>query len=88
MTGTVQVLRQGTGHVCKAAGLGEWLDLRGEKADRESFWHGGADLGQRWSGYDEAMRRLLIGLTVTLLVVVSIGVGVAIALWPHSSFWR
>jgi hypothetical protein len=34
------------------------------------------------------MRRLLIGLTVTLLVVVSIGVGVAIALWPHSAFWR
>jgi hypothetical protein len=34
------------------------------------------------------MRRLLIGLTVTLLVVVSIGVGVAIALWPRSAFWR
>jgi len=29
------------------------------------------------------MRRVLIGLTVTLLVVVSIGVGVAIARWPH-----
>ncbi len=30
-----------------------------------------------------AMRRLLIGLTVTLLVVVSIGVGVAVARWPQ-----
>jgi len=34
-----------------------------------------------------AMRRLLIGLTVTLLVVVSIGVGVAIARWPHTRLW-
>jgi hypothetical protein len=29
------------------------------------------------------MRRLLIGLTVTLLLVASIGVGVAVARWPH-----
>jgi hypothetical protein len=41
----------------------------------------------RGSGYDEAMRRLLIGLTVTLLVVVSIGVGVAIARWPQPHLW-
>jgi hypothetical protein len=34
------------------------------------------------------MRRLLIGLTVTLLVVVSIGVGVAVARWPYSHLWR
>ena len=34
------------------------------------------------------MRRLLIGLTVTLLVVVSIGVGVAIARWPLAHLWR
>jgi hypothetical protein len=34
------------------------------------------------------MRRLLIGLTVTLLVVVSIGVGVAVARWPqHAHLW-
>ena len=31
----------------------------------------------------QAMRRFLIGLTVTLIVVVSIGVGVAVALWPR-----
>jgi len=31
------------------------------------------------SGYDAAMRRVLIGLTVTLLLVVSIGVGVVVA---------
>jgi hypothetical protein len=37
--------------------------------------------------YDAAMRRLLIGLTVTLLVVVSIGVGVAVARWPHPHLW-
>jgi hypothetical protein len=34
------------------------------------------------SGYDVTMRRLLIGLTVTLLMVVSIGVGMAVARWP------
>jgi hypothetical protein len=33
------------------------------------------------------MRRVLIGLTVTLLVVVSIGVGVAIARWTHPHLW-
>jgi hypothetical protein len=33
------------------------------------------------------MRRLMIGLTVTLLLVVSIGVGVAIARWPRPHFW-
>jgi hypothetical protein len=34
------------------------------------------------------MRRMLIGLTVTLLVIVSISVGVAIARWPHAHLWR
>jgi len=34
------------------------------------------------------MRRLLIGLTVTLLVIVSIGVGVTVARWPHAYLWR
>jgi hypothetical protein len=33
------------------------------------------------------MRRLLIGLTVTLLLVISIGVGVAIARWPQAHLW-
>jgi hypothetical protein len=33
------------------------------------------------------MRRLLIGLTVTVLLVVSIGVGVAIARWPQAHLW-
>jgi hypothetical protein len=33
------------------------------------------------------MRRLLIGLTVTLLLVVSIGVGVAVARWPLARLW-
>jgi hypothetical protein len=34
------------------------------------------------------MRRLLIGLTVTLLLVVSICVGVAVARWPqHPHLW-
>jgi hypothetical protein len=45
------------------------------------------NLARQWSGYDEAMRRLLIGLTVTLLLLVSIGVGVAIARWPHPHLW-
>jgi hypothetical protein len=35
------------------------------------------------------MRRLLIGLTVALLLVVSIGVGVAVARWPqHALRWH
>jgi len=34
------------------------------------------------------MRRVLIGLTVTLLLVVSIGLGVAVARWPCHHFWR
>jgi len=34
------------------------------------------------------MRRVLIGLTVTLLVIVSIGIGVVVALWPHPYLWR
>jgi hypothetical protein len=34
------------------------------------------------------MRRVLIGLTVTLLLVVSIGLGVAVARWPCRYFWR
>jgi len=33
------------------------------------------------------MRRVLIGLTVTLLLVVSIGVGVAVARWTHPHLW-
>ena len=34
------------------------------------------------------MRRLLIGLTVTLLLVVFIGVGVVVACWPqHPHLW-
>jgi hypothetical protein len=44
--------------------------------------------GRVWSGYDPAMRRVLIGLTVTLLLVVSIGLGVAVARWPCRHFWR
>jgi hypothetical protein len=31
----------------------------------------------------QAMRRFLIGLTVTMILAVSIGVGVAVALWPR-----
>jgi len=31
------------------------------------------------------MRRLLIGLMLALLLLVSIGLGVAVARWPH---WR
>ena len=51
-----------------------------------------AGTGRRWRmaavSYDVAMRRLLIGLTLTLLLVVSICVGVAVALWPqHSHLW-
>ena len=39
-------------------------------------------------GYDVAMRRLLIGLTVILLLVISVGVGVAVARWPqHPRLW-
>jgi len=34
-----------------------------------------------------AMRRLLIGLTVVLLLVVSIGVGVAVARWHLPHVW-
>jgi hypothetical protein len=34
------------------------------------------------------MRRLLIGLTVVVLLVVSIGVGVTVARWPYRHFWR
>jgi hypothetical protein len=34
------------------------------------------------------MRRLLIGLTVMLLVIVSIGVGLTVARWPHAHWWR
>jgi hypothetical protein len=34
------------------------------------------------------MRRVLIGLMVTLLLVVSIGVGVAVARWPCPHLWR
>jgi hypothetical protein len=34
------------------------------------------------------MRRVLIGLMLTLLVVISVGVGVAIARWPHPLPWR
>jgi hypothetical protein len=34
------------------------------------------------------MRRVLIGLAVTLLLVVSIGVGVVVARWPSSHLWR
>ena len=41
-----------------------------------------------WSGYDPAMRRVLIGLTVMLLLVISIGVGVVIARWPDRHFWH
>ena len=33
-------------------------------------------------GYHVAMRRLLIGLTLALLLVVSIAVGVTVARWP------
>jgi hypothetical protein len=33
------------------------------------------------------MRRVWIGLTVTLLLVVSIGVGVAVARWTHPHLW-
>jgi len=29
------------------------------------------------------MRRLLIGLTLAFLLIVSIGVGVAVSQWPH-----
>jgi hypothetical protein len=35
------------------------------------------------------MRRILIGLTLALLLVVSIGVGVAVARWPYCRhLWR
>jgi hypothetical protein len=33
------------------------------------------------------MRRLLISLVVTLLLVLSIGVGVFVARWPYSHRW-
>jgi hypothetical protein len=34
------------------------------------------------------MRRLLIGVTVVMLLVISIGVGLAVACWPHRHLWR
>jgi hypothetical protein len=34
------------------------------------------------------MRRVLIGLTVVLLLIVSIGVGVGVARWPYRHLWR
>jgi hypothetical protein len=34
-----------------------------------------------------AMRRLLIGLTLALLLVVSIGLGVAVARWHYPHLW-
>jgi hypothetical protein len=33
------------------------------------------------------MRRLLIGLALTLLLLVSIGVGVTVARWPQPHLW-
>jgi len=39
------------------------------------------------SGYDAFMRRLLIGLTVALLLLVSIGVGLAVVRWPCPHRW-
>ena len=38
------------------------------------------------SGYDRAMRRFLIALTLVLLLAVSVGIGVAVARWP--CLWR
>jgi hypothetical protein len=37
-------------------------------------------------GYDVAMRRLMIALTLALLLAVSIGIGVTVARWPL--LWR
>jgi hypothetical protein len=33
------------------------------------------------------MRRVLIGLALTLLLLVSIGVGVTVARWPQPHLW-
>jgi len=33
------------------------------------------------------MRRFLIGLAVTVLLIVSIGVGVTVARWPQAHLW-
>jgi hypothetical protein len=33
------------------------------------------------------MRRVLISLTVTLLLIVSVGTGIAVATWPHWRHW-
>jgi hypothetical protein len=34
-----------------------------------------------------ALRRVLISLTVTLLLIVSVGTGIAVATWPHWRHW-
>ena len=84
----MQVTGERARDIGKATGLGEWLHFRGEQTDGELLWHGARLIfGRKLTGYDAAMRRLLIGLTVTLLVVVSIGVGVAVARWPHPHLW-
>jgi hypothetical protein len=33
------------------------------------------------------MRRVLISLMVTLLLIVSVGAGIAVATWPHWRHW-
>jgi hypothetical protein len=52
-------------------------------ARRALFTHRPTALLRGRHGYYVAMRRLLIGLTLTLLLVVSIGVGVVVARWPQ-----
>ena len=84
----VQVLGEGPGDVGEPAGLRQRRDLGGEQADGGGCGHGRGEFLAAVRGYDVVMRRLLIGLTVTLLVVVSIGVGVAVARWPqHAHLW-
>src|ERR1700733_3263651 len=57
------------------------------RADRSPVGRRARDFARRLSGYHRAMRRLLIGLALTLLLVVSIGVGVTVARWPQPHLW-
>ncbi len=95
VTGRMQVLRERRGDVREASGLRERSDLRGEQAHCQFHERatGLSLLLNAWSvhagGQARAaqMRRVLISLTLTVLLIVSVGTGVAVATWPQWRHW-
>jgi len=75
----VQVSRERRRDIRESPGLGQRRHLGAEQTHREPGAHCGGLVRRAMM---PGMRRVLIGLTVAVLLVLSVSIGVVVARWP------